>query len=155
MGKSLRVYPQTLLTYQQIRKLIDGEKLEAFTHQLSEDKELKIVIRGMPVDMPIQEIFEDLHSLGITVTECKLMTNRKTGLPIPLFLLTLPKTEDNKNTFNITGLCFMKVKPEVLNKKHGHLLSGLFPLLQILHKKPEMRKVWEASLYVGLQENPQ
>ncbi|GFR03636.1 hypothetical protein TNCT_656501 [Trichonephila clavata] len=60
MGKSLRVYtPQTPLAYKQIRKLIDDEKLEAFTHQLSEDKELKIVIRGMPVKIPIQEITEE------------------------------------------------------------------------------------------------
>ncbi|GFQ72147.1 hypothetical protein TNCT_466471 [Trichonephila clavata] len=70
----------------------------------------------MPVDMPIPDIVEDLHNLSIIVNECKIMTNRKTGLPMPLFLLILPKTEDNKNIFNISELCFMKIKPEVLKK---------------------------------------
>ncbi|GFY03438.1 hypothetical protein TNCV_3131961 [Trichonephila clavipes] len=38
------------------------------------------------------------------------MTNRKTGLPTPLFLLTLPKN----NIFNITELCYLKIKVEPL-----------------------------------------
>ncbi|GFQ81627.1 probable RNA-directed DNA polymerase from transposon X-element [Trichonephila clavata] len=119
IGKSLRVYPQTPIAYRKIRNLIEVENLESYTHQLSEEKDLKVVIRGMPVDMPIQEIVADLHSLGITVTECKPMNNRKTGLPMPLFLLTFPKTDDNKNIYNISEICSMKVKPESLNRKHG------------------------------------
>ncbi|GFY38495.1 nucleic-acid-binding protein from transposon X-element [Trichonephila inaurata madagascariensis] len=47
------------------------------------------------------------------------MTNRKTGLPMPLFLLSLPKTEDNKNIYYISELCNMKIKVERLNKKTG------------------------------------
>ncbi|GFR15003.1 RNA-directed DNA polymerase from mobile element jockey [Trichonephila clavata] len=117
IGKSLRVYPQTPLAYKKIRQLIDEEQLESFTHQLSEEKDIKIVITGMPVDMPIPEIVEDLHNLGITVNECKIMTNRKTGLPMPLFLLTLPQTEDNKNIFNISELCFMKDCKKTLNEE--------------------------------------
>ncbi|GFR33432.1 putative RNA-directed DNA polymerase from transposon X-element [Trichonephila clavata] len=119
IGKSLRVYPQTPIAYRKIRNLIEVENLESYTHQLAEEKDLKVVIRGMPVDMPVQEIVADLHSLGITVTECKPMNNRKTGLPMPLFLLTLPKTDDNKNIYNISEICSMKVKPESLNRKHG------------------------------------
>ncbi|GFY31955.1 hypothetical protein TNCV_2620921 [Trichonephila clavipes] len=52
IGRGLRVYPNTSQAYHAIRSYIDREKLESFTYQLSEEKELKAVIRGMPSDMP-------------------------------------------------------------------------------------------------------
>ncbi|GFT94709.1 nucleic-acid-binding protein from transposon X-element [Trichonephila clavipes] len=119
IGRGLRVYPETPAAYHQIRNLIDQEKLEAYTYELNENKEIKVVIRGMPVDMPIQEIMEDLENLFIKPSECKVMINRKTQLPMPLFLLFLPKTEDNKNIHHISELCNMKVKIEPLNKRTG------------------------------------
>ncbi|GFW05415.1 hypothetical protein TNCV_3359331 [Trichonephila clavipes] len=45
IGKGLRVYLETR-AYYSIRKFVDKEKLEAFTYQLNEEKELKAVIRG-------------------------------------------------------------------------------------------------------------
>ncbi|GFV61276.1 nucleic-acid-binding protein from transposon X-element [Trichonephila clavipes] len=119
IGRGLRVYPETPAAYHQIRNLIDQEKLEAYTHELNENKEIKVVIRGMPVDMPIQEIMDDLASLFIKPNECRVMTNRKTGLPMPLFLFSLPKTEDNKNIHHISELCNMKIKVEPLNNMHN------------------------------------
>ncbi|GFV89571.1 nucleic-acid-binding protein from transposon X-element [Trichonephila clavipes] len=119
IGRGLRVYPETPAAYHQIRNLIDQEKLEAYTYELNENKEIKVVIRGMPVDMPVQEIMEDLDNLFIKPSECKVMINRKTQLPMPLFLLSLPKTEDNKNIHHISELCNMKVKIEPLNKRTG------------------------------------
>ncbi|GFW03456.1 probable RNA-directed DNA polymerase from transposon X-element [Trichonephila clavipes] len=47
------------------------------------------------------------------------MINRKTGLPMPLFLLSLPKNEPHKDVYNITELCYMKIKIEPLEKKKG------------------------------------
>ncbi|GFY76940.1 hypothetical protein TNIN_445751 [Trichonephila inaurata madagascariensis] len=43
IGRGLRVYPETPAAYHQIRNLIENEKLEAFTHELSENKEIKVV----------------------------------------------------------------------------------------------------------------
>ncbi|GFW46292.1 RNA-directed DNA polymerase from mobile element jockey [Trichonephila clavipes] len=60
VGKGLRIYPETPEAYHAIRRYIDAEKLEAFTYQLPEEKEIKAVIRGMPADIPPQEIIEDL-----------------------------------------------------------------------------------------------
>ncbi|GFY39592.1 hypothetical protein TNIN_375341 [Trichonephila inaurata madagascariensis] len=50
--KSMRLYPETPSAYNQIRKLIETKKLEAFTFQFPEEKEYRVVIRGMPSDMP-------------------------------------------------------------------------------------------------------
>ncbi|GFW38662.1 nucleic-acid-binding protein from transposon X-element [Trichonephila clavipes] len=119
IGKGLRVYPKTPQAYHKIRNFIDHEKLESYTYQLNEEKELKVVIRGMPSDMPPQQIIEGLSELGLTINDCHVMINRKTGLPMPLFLLSLPKYEPNKDVYNITELCYMKIKIEPLDKKKG------------------------------------
>ncbi|GFV10317.1 hypothetical protein TNCV_4853661 [Trichonephila clavipes] len=58
VGKGLRVYLETPEAYPAIRRYIDTEKLEAFTSELNEEKDLKAVIR--PSDTPPQEIIEDL-----------------------------------------------------------------------------------------------
>ncbi|GFY42951.1 RNA-directed DNA polymerase from mobile element jockey [Trichonephila inaurata madagascariensis] len=92
------------------------KKLESYTCQLSEEKELKAVIRGMPSDMPPQHIIESLLDFGITVSDCRVMINRKTDLPMPLFL---PKNEINKDVYNITEICYKKVKIKPLDKKKG------------------------------------
>ncbi|GFX47082.1 nucleic-acid-binding protein from transposon X-element [Trichonephila clavipes] len=118
VGKGLRIYPETPEAYHAIRKFVEAEKLEAFTYQLPEDREIKAVIRGMPADTP-EEIIEDLLTVGIKVNECHAMTNRKTGLPMPLFLLTLPKNNINKDIFNMTELCYLKIKVEPLRPKIG------------------------------------
>ncbi|GFT95542.1 nucleic-acid-binding protein from transposon X-element [Trichonephila clavipes] len=100
IGKGLRVYPKTPQAYHKIRSFIDHEKLESYTYQLNEEKELKVVIRGMPSVMPPQQIIEGLSELGLTINDCHVMINRKTGLPMPLFLLSLPKNESNKDVYN-------------------------------------------------------
>ncbi|GFU32489.1 RNA-directed DNA polymerase from mobile element jockey [Trichonephila clavipes] len=98
IGKGLRVYPKTPQAYHKIRSFIDHEKFESYTYQLNAEKELKVVIRGMPSDMPPQQIIEGLSELGLTINDCHVMINRKTGLPMPLFLLSLPKTNPTRTS---------------------------------------------------------
>ncbi|GFR25107.1 hypothetical protein TNCT_624911 [Trichonephila clavata] len=55
IGKGLRVYPETPDAYYAIRKFIDQNKMESFTYELGQEKDLKAVIRGMLSNTPPQE----------------------------------------------------------------------------------------------------
>ncbi|GFT79604.1 hypothetical protein NPIL_454411, partial [Nephila pilipes] len=70
-GTSLRIYPQTAHAYHKIRHYIDEQKLQAHTYMLPEEKKIKAVIRGMPIDMPPTEIAEELLEKNITAEEPK------------------------------------------------------------------------------------
>ncbi|GFU16772.1 nucleic-acid-binding protein from transposon X-element [Nephila pilipes] len=118
-GTSLRIYPQTAHAYHKIRHYIDEQKLQAHTYMLPEEKKIKAVIRGMPIDMPPTEIAEELLEKNITAEEVHIMTNKMTGLPMPLFLVTLNKNPDNQKIFSITQLGYMEVNIEGLRKKYG------------------------------------
>ncbi|GFY31554.1 nucleic-acid-binding protein from transposon X-element [Trichonephila clavipes] len=119
IGKGLRVYPENPEAYHVIRRYVDAEKLESFTYQLDEEKDLKAVIRGMPSDTPPQEIIDELRTYGISVNVCHVMTSRRTGMPMPLFLVTLPRSEINRNIYSLTDFCYLKIVVEPLRPKIG------------------------------------
>ncbi|GFY56805.1 RNA-directed DNA polymerase from mobile element jockey [Trichonephila inaurata madagascariensis] len=157
IGKDLHVFPQTLQAYHTIRKFIDKEKLESFIYQLSKEKELKAVIRGMPSDMPPQQIIEGLLDLGITVNDCHVMISRKTGLPMPLFLLSLPKNDSNRDVYNVTELCCMKIIIEILNKRNGpaHCFrcQGFFHSSEFCTRNPKCVKCGKPHLTRDCKKN--
>ncbi|GFT01538.1 hypothetical protein NPIL_317721 [Nephila pilipes] len=62
--------------------------------------------------MPPEEIMDELVELGFQPQSCHAMTNRKTNLPMPLFLTTLTKNNINKDIYNITELCSLKIEIE-------------------------------------------
>ncbi|GFT51198.1 putative RNA-directed DNA polymerase from transposon X-element [Trichonephila clavipes] len=111
----------------------------------------------MPSDMPPQQIVEALQDLGITLNDCKVMTNRKTGLPMPLFLLSLPRNETNRDIYNITEICYMKI---VVGSQAQEWpctvlpLSRVLPQFPILYPQSQMRQVRETASDPGLQKDP-
>ncbi|GFU59153.1 nucleic-acid-binding protein from transposon X-element [Trichonephila clavipes] len=143
-GRSMRVYPETPEAYHQIRKLIEDEKFESFTHQFPEEKIYKVVIRGLPTDMPVEDIIEELQSLGIHPKECKILISRKTGLPMPLFSVFLGKNPDNKCIYNLKELCSMKIEVDTMRRKFGpaqcYRCQGFFHSSRFCTRNPKCVK---------------
>ncbi|GFR00726.1 nucleic-acid-binding protein from transposon X-element [Trichonephila clavata] len=121
IGSKLRIFPQTAYAYNHIRRYIAEKGLEAYTYMLPEEKKLRVVIRGLPTDMSPSEIISHLASQDITVEECHIMTNKRSGKPMPLFLINMEKTEANKKNFKVTNIGYMKVTIEVLKPNMAHL----------------------------------
>ncbi|GFQ80725.1 nucleic-acid-binding protein from transposon X-element [Trichonephila clavata] len=91
IGNKLRIFPQTAYAYNHIHRYIAENGLEAYTYMLPEEKKLRVVIRGLPTDMSSMEIISHLASQDIAVEECHIMTSKRTGKPMPLFLITMEK----------------------------------------------------------------
>ncbi|GFS64042.1 hypothetical protein TNCV_3944401 [Trichonephila clavipes] len=73
---------------------------------------------GMTSDTPPQEIIDDLRTWNHDRV-CHAMTNRRTGMPMPLFLVTLPRSDIKENIYNLTDLCYLKIVVEPLRPKIG------------------------------------
>ncbi|GFY43090.1 RNA-directed DNA polymerase from mobile element jockey [Trichonephila inaurata madagascariensis] len=119
IGSKLRIFPQTAYAYHRIRKYVDDNQLESYTYILPEDKKIRLVIRGLPTDMSPVDIIGDLAAKNISVNECHIMTSKKTGKAMPLFLITLDKTVQNRAVHHVTDICYIKVKVEALRPKYG------------------------------------
>ncbi|GFR31443.1 nucleic-acid-binding protein from transposon X-element [Trichonephila clavata] len=120
IGTKFRIFPQTPYAYSLIRRYISENNLEGYTYMLPEDKKLRAVIRGLPIDMPPMEIISDLDKQGFRVDECHNMTNRKTGAPMPLFMVSMARTDFHRSIFrSFTVIGYVKVIVEILRKKYG------------------------------------
>ncbi|GFT16398.1 nucleic-acid-binding protein from transposon X-element [Nephila pilipes] len=118
-GTSLKVFPPTAHAYHKLRRYVEDNKLQGHTYMLPEERKLRVVIRGMPVDMPTDDIAEELREKGFTIHQIYIMTNKSTGAPMPLFLTILDKNEHNQKIFNLKELACMQVTVEALRKKYG------------------------------------
>ncbi|GFY75253.1 nucleic-acid-binding protein from transposon X-element [Trichonephila inaurata madagascariensis] len=84
-----RVFPVSAEEHRLIQKYILDNKLRSHTFEMVHNKQLKVVIRGLPTDFD-QELMSELHSFGFTPNHISLLRNKKTNTNMPLFLVTLP-----------------------------------------------------------------
>ncbi|GFV45242.1 retrovirus-related Pol polyprotein from transposon gypsy [Trichonephila clavipes] len=112
----LRVFPTSAEEHRLIQKYISDKKLRYHTFEMAHNKQLKVVLRGLPTDFNQEELMSELHSFGFQPNHISSLRNRKTNTNMPLFLVTLPKNPENKGIFNIKTIGFFRVAVEPLNK---------------------------------------
>lgn len=85
-------------------------------HPLPEDKCLKVVLRGIPPEITIDEIRSELTQLNIIPTQVIRMNKGPEKTPMPLVLVTLEKKY--RKIYDIEFLCHLKIVVEpLLNTK--------------------------------------
>jgi hypothetical protein len=94
-------------------------------------KPIKAVIRHLLSVTPAEEIYEALTDLGFDVMSVKQMTSSRRSLPeagqksvnvplpLPLFLITLPKNEKSQEIFKRTGLCHISINVEAYRSSNN------------------------------------
>jgi hypothetical protein len=98
-----RIVSKEMADYSAIRHYLDCQHLNYFTFFPKSEKPIKAVIRHLPADTPAEDISNALMELGFDIISVKQMTSRKTirdggtrVTNLPLFLVTLPRTENSK-----------------------------------------------------------
>ncbi|GFV79721.1 nucleic-acid-binding protein from transposon X-element [Trichonephila clavipes] len=85
---------------------------------MAHNKQLKVVLRGLPTDFNQEELMSELHSFGFQPNHISLLRNRKTNTNMPLFLVTLPKSE-SRGIFNIKTVGFLELPLSLLKIHHA------------------------------------
>ncbi|GFY53307.1 hypothetical protein TNIN_5981 [Trichonephila inaurata madagascariensis] len=75
-----------------IQKYISDNKLRSHTFEMAHNKQLKVVIRGLPTDFNQEELMSELHAFGFTQPYFPCLRNRKTIQTCHFFLVTLPQS---------------------------------------------------------------
>ncbi|GFY78278.1 nucleic-acid-binding protein from transposon X-element, partial [Trichonephila inaurata madagascariensis] len=81
---------------------------------MTDNKQLKAVIRGLPTDYDQKEIATEHKGFGFEPSHISILRNRKTNTNMPLFLVVLKRSEENKQIFHITNIGFFRVVIEPL-----------------------------------------
>ncbi|GFV41021.1 nucleic-acid-binding protein from transposon X-element [Trichonephila clavipes] len=110
----LRVFPASAEEHRLIQKYISDKKLRSHTFEMAHNKQLKVVLRGLPTDFNQEELMSELHSFGFQPNHISLLRNRKTNTNMPLFLVTLPKSPESRGIFNIKTIGFLELPLSLL-----------------------------------------
>lgn len=104
-----------------ITKLLDEKNICYHSYQLPSDKNLKVVIRGLPADTEVVEIQDELHREGFLATQISQMTRRRNGerTNLPLFLVTLPRTDSSRAIYSTQYLLNLKIRIESYKGRKG------------------------------------
>lgn len=105
---SIKFYSES--DYRKVTRFCNEKNFRFYTYQLENDKNLKVVIRGLPVNVPPDDIADDILSQGHEVIKVSRMKNYRTGFDYPLYLVEFALKD--KGIFNITEIASIPVQIE-------------------------------------------
>jgi hypothetical protein len=121
-----KVMSKEMADYSAIRHYLDSKHLSYFTFFPKSEKPMKAVIRHLLIDTPAEDIANALVDLGFDIINIKQMTSKRPTKEggtqvanLPLFLVTLPRTEKSHTIFKLTNLCNIIIKVEAYRAQTG------------------------------------
>ncbi|GBN60442.1 hypothetical protein AVEN_172977-1 [Araneus ventricosus] len=103
---------------QKIIQLLKEKKEEFMLLEASEDRPIKVVLKGLHADTNSTDIVEDLQSKSFTVNRFSQMRNYKLQKPLDTFLIEIKKAGHFQNIFNLKELGYVKINVEPYRKKN-------------------------------------
>ncbi|GFU12608.1 uncharacterized protein NPIL_606881 [Nephila pilipes] len=83
----LKVFPESIDAHRKIQNFISVKKLKSHTFEMQNQKQLKVIIRGLPIYYNQEEI----KNQGPIPEHISLLKSRRTNTNMPLFLVVLNK----------------------------------------------------------------
>jgi hypothetical protein len=114
-----RVLTKSLADFQSVKCFFDRKGLPYFSSFPKSENPFKAVIRHLPINTPAKDISDGLVDLGFDVISVEQMTTTRRPAPdkpksinLPLFLITLPRSEKSQEIFRLQSLCHIAIKVE-------------------------------------------
>jgi hypothetical protein len=122
-----RVVTKDMVDYQAFKEYFNQKSLAYFTFFPKSEKPVKAVLCHLPSNTSAQDISDGLVDLGFDVISIKQMSSARRSpdgsnpIPLPLFLITLPRTEKFHDIFKLSSLCHICIKVEAYKfQKFSH-----------------------------------
>jgi len=144
--RSLKVQVEDIPTFRKMQRYLDNNNFSYHTYALRSEKPLKAVFKNLPASFPVDDIILDLEEKGFREFKVDQMTSRRTGeiRKLPIFVVTIPNTPNNKKIFQITHIMYYKITVENYVKKPGatmcHNCQGFFHISSQCHHPPRCVK---------------
>lgn len=116
-GKALKFKFSTVEDFRLAISYLNRHNVENHTFLLQEEKEVKVVLRGLPGKISPERVSRELFELGFMprhVTQLKIQKR-----PVPLFLVYLPLDEMSKKIYDLQSFKGLKVKVEPFKGRKG------------------------------------
>lgn len=113
-----KVQASTPDAFREIIKYLEACKAEFHTYQPKEDRAFRVVIRNLHPSTPPEDIKEELEEFGFIVRNIYNIKSNRTRegqtiqTALPLFYVDLEPATNVKDIYNITALCYTKIRVE-------------------------------------------
>lgn len=97
-----------------IQKTFLDQNIQFKTSKLPEERTLKVVLRGIPIDISNDELKSELELLNFDVKLVKRFG--PVNKPMPICLVILGNTQNSKHIYEVSDLFFIKVTVESYKK---------------------------------------
>ncbi|OXU22233.1 hypothetical protein TSAR_016876 [Trichomalopsis sarcophagae] len=123
----VKIYPDTVEIFREITKKLDDSEIQYTTHQLKEDRELVVVIRGVNESYTEDEILEEIRRKNPATK--KVFRMRKGEKIWPLVVVHLdPSSPHAKSIFDLQTVGGLKVTVEPKHKSKFVIYNNLCKL---------------------------
>nr|CAI5827696.1 unnamed protein product [Callosobruchus analis] len=107
----IRIIPKSEDDYRKIIRLFREENVPHHTFPLPSERNIHAVIRGVPVTLKEADIKEELQQRGYAPV--LIIRLKRSGAPMPLVVVILPKLEKSRELFNEHELLGLAIRVEV------------------------------------------
>ncbi|GFT46800.1 uncharacterized protein TNCV_967261 [Trichonephila clavipes] len=162
-GKYIKINLESHEEHKELVDFMDKDKdFQFYVLPPKDKKPIKIVIKGLPGCTKPNEIIIDLEHQGYSDCSCNQLISKRTKLPLPFFLVTLPRNKENLTIFDLKHVGHMQVKIEGYSVKgttQCFNCNDFFHTAANCHMTPRCLKCGKAHLTKDCdikerQENP-
>lgn len=104
-------------SYDSIVKELKDRNTEFHSYQKKQDRPFKVVLRNMHSSSDQQLLKEELESLGHSIMKISNMRHRVSNAPLPMFIIDLKPSPNNKKIYDVEFLVNTKIRFEAPQKK--------------------------------------
>ncbi|GFX71565.1 PRE_C2HC domain-containing protein [Trichonephila clavipes] len=100
----LKLYTNNFDQYRELIHILENLKYQFYVIKPKTERPFKIFIKELPRNTNVEDIKEDLLEQGFVTEKVIQLIGRKTKQPLPVFLITLPRSMENLNIFDLKAL---------------------------------------------------
>ncbi|GFV60942.1 uncharacterized protein TNCV_925561 [Trichonephila clavipes] len=112
----IKIEAQTEIDHGGIIKYLKDKNIEFFVIESPLSRPLKLVIKGLPVDIDPEDIKNDLISKGIKIVKATQLKRFISKAPLPIYMIEIARDENVNDIFQIRSCLYMQIKIDPFKK---------------------------------------
>ncbi|GFW49349.1 uncharacterized protein TNCV_3058581 [Trichonephila clavipes] len=112
----IKIEAQNEKDHDEITKFLKDKNLEFYTIEPPITRPLKLVIKGLPVDIDPEDVKKDLISKGIKIVKTTQLKRFVSKTPLPIFMIEIERDENVNDIFQVRSCLYMQIKIDPFKK---------------------------------------
>lgn len=111
-SEEVKIQPKSSEAYTNIVKHLDEKETDFHTYKPKQERSFKVVLKNLHYSTPLEDIEDELKSIGHVTTNVWNVKHRVTKKPLPMFNIDLKPAPNNAQIYKIETLLHCRVKFE-------------------------------------------